>query len=334
MVIHKQIDMLYKTRKTKDLKTQAFTINKISMKSTRNTLLILISMLSFFFMEAQQDPQYTQYMYNTMSVNSAYAGTRGHASITGLHRSQWVGLDGAPRTQTLAIDAPVAKRVGLGLSVVNDELGPSEEFYTDLNFAYTIPVSEDYKLSFGLKGGFRLFNLDFNKGTQKQSGDEAFQSLDNKVLPTVGAGLYLFSKNKYIGLSTPNFLKDEHYDRELDVVAAERLHLFLIAGWVFDVGDNTKFKPTVLVKHVEGSPLSVDLSANFLLYERFRLGLGYRWDDSISGLLGFQISKNLLIAYAYDYTTTDLNEYNSGTHEIALRFDIFKDKILKSPRFF
>jgi len=315
-------------------KKQALTTNTISMKSTRNILLILSVILCFYSMNAQQDPQFTQYMYNTMSVNPAYAGTRKHISIIGLHRSQWVGLDGAPRTQTLAIDTPMGKRVGLGLSVVNDELGPSEELYTDVNFSYSIPVSSNYKLSFGLKGGFRLFNLDFNKGIQNQSGDESFQTLDNRFLPTVGAGMYLYSKNKYIGVSVPNFLQEEHYDRDLDVVAAERLHLFVIAGWVLNVSNHTKFKPAILMKHVEGAPLSIDASANFLLYDRFRLGLAYRWDDSISGLLGFQIGRNLLIGYAYDYSTTELNQYNSGSHEILLRLDIFKDKVLKSPRFF
>ena len=325
---------MYRIQRTFNKNRLAFTLNMISMKSTRNSILILSCILGFHCMEAQQDPQYTQYMYNTMSVNSAYAGTRGHTTITGLHRSQWVGLDGAPRTQTLAIDTPINKRVGLGLSVVNDEVGPSDEFYGDLNFSYSIPVSDAYTLSFGLKGGLRLFNLDFTKGTQREVGDVTYQNLDNKFLPTVGAGLYLFSKNKYLGISAPNFLKDEYYDREFDAVAAERMHLFVIGGWVFDLSDQTKFKPTFLVKHVQGSPLSVDLSANFLFNERFRVGLGYRWDDSISGLAGFQLSKNMLIAFAYDYTTTELQNFNSGTYEIAVRFEIFGDKILKSPRFF
>lgn len=305
------------------------------MNITKNITVLFLILFGLEVALAQQDPQYTMYMYNTMSVNSAYAGTRGHMAIVGLHRSQWVGLEGAPRTQTLAIDTPVSERVGLGLSVVNDEIGPSDEFYVDGNFSYTIPIDGSYKLSFGIKGGIRMFNVNFAKGDQQQQGDSAFQQdIDNRILPTVGAGLYLFNDNKYIGLSIPNFLKDEHYDSKFETVAEERLHLFLIAGWVLDLSRSTKFKPALLVKHVEGAPLSVDLSANFLFNERFRLGLAYRWDDSVSGLVGFQISKNMLIAYAYDYTTTELSNYNSGTHELTLRFEIFKDKILKSPRFF
>lgn len=309
------------------------TQNTNRMNILKSILISLLTLLSFQQFFAQQDPQYTMYMFNTMSVNSAYAGTRGYTSIVGLHRSQWVGLDGAPRTQTLAIDGPVSKRVGLGLSVVNDEVGPSDEFYIDGNFSYTIPVDNNYKLALGLKGGLRIFNVDFSVGSTQVS-DRAFQNIENKLLPTVGVGLYLFSNNKYFGLSVPNFLRDEHYDSQMRTVAEERLHLFIIGGWVFDVSRNTKFKPAFLVKHVSGAPLSVDLSANFLFNERFRLGASYRWDDAISAMVGFDLGRRLLIAYAYDYTTTELSNYNNGTHEITLRFNIFKDKILKSPRFF
>ncbi|WP_010181173.1 PorP/SprF family type IX secretion system membrane protein [Aquimarina agarilytica] len=287
---------------------------------------------------AQQDPQFTQYTINPLAVNSAYAGTRGHATIIGLHRTQWLGIDGAPRTQTLSIDTPIGNRVGLGFSAINDEIGPSEETYLDLNFSYTVPLDENYKLSFGLKGGLRLFNLDFNKGRIQNDGDAAFQQgVDNKIFPTIGAGLFLHSKRKYVGLAAPNFLKVDHFDDSITSfgeVAVERLHLFLIGGWVFPVSQKTLFKPAFLIKHVNGSPISVDVSANFLFFEKLRLGASYRWDDSISGLVGFQISPNLLVSYAYDYTTTELRRYNSGTHELTLRFEIFKNRILKSPRFF
>ncbi len=283
----------------------------------------------------QQDPQFTQYTLNPIAVNSAYAGTRGHTTITGLHRTQWVGIDGAPRTQTLSIDAPIANRVGLGFSVINDEIGPSDEFYGDLNFSYTIPLDDNYKLSFGIKGGVRVFNLDFSKGQIRENADQVFQQgVNNEFFPTAGAGLLLHSKRKYIGLSIPNFLKVDHFDDNLNSIAEERLHLFVIGGWVLPIGRNNLFKPAFLVKHVNGSPISVDLSANFLLLEKLRLGVSWRWDDSISGLVGFQVSRNILISYAYDYTTTELQEFNSGSHEISLRFEIFKDRILKSPRFF
>ncbi len=316
--------------------TEKLLINIFNSNQMKNNLILyIIVLLGFQIAHAQQDPQFTQYTLNPLSVNSAYAGSRGHISIIGLHRSQWVGLDGAPRTTTISVDAPLKNRVGVGLSIVQDELGPSEETYTDANFSYTIPVSRNFKLAFGLKAGFRLLSLDFNKGTRVNSNDIAFQQgLNNEFFPTFGAGLFLHSKKKYFGVSIPNVLNDKQFADLSNLQAEERFHLFFIGGWVMDIAESVKFKPAFLVKHVQGTPLSVDVSANFLIQERFSLGVSYRWDDSVSGLAGFQISPNLLISYAYDFTTTDLEIANSGTHEISLRFDIFKDRILKSPRFF
>ncbi|WP_275315165.1 type IX secretion system membrane protein PorP/SprF [Tenacibaculum bernardetii] len=286
---------------------------------------------------AQQDPQYTNYMFNTMTVNSAYAGSRGHLSVTALHRTQWVGIDGAPQTQSLSIESPVGKNVGIGLSFVNDKLGPAKETYIDANVSYTIRLNDESQLSFGMKGGGRLLNVDLFDGFQNQS-DVA--SIDNKFLPTVGAGVYWRNEKTYIGLSVPNFLTDKHFNRN-DFstnnynVSAERLHYFLIAGKVFDLSSSVKFKPAFLGKFVSGAPAIVDLSANFMIEETVRLGVAYRWDDSVSGLLGLQISPRLLLGYAYDLTTTRLGDFNSGTHEIMLRYELItREKQLKSPRFF
>ena len=302
-------------------------------KNTKVVFTIIVGLFTYT-MFGQQDPQFTHYMFNTMAVNSAYAGSRGHMTITGLHRSQWVGVDGAPRTQTLSIDTPINKNVGLGLSLVNDEIGPSEEFYADLNFSYTIKASETHRLSFGIKGGMRLFNLDFTKG-QSQNPDAIFQNVDNRYFPTVGAGLYLHGEKSYFGVSIPNFFTDQHYDDIQESVAAERLHFFFIGGLIFDLSENTKLKPAFLVKHVVGSPLIIDLSANFMFYDKFRLGASYRWDDSVSGLVGFQATPGLLIGYAYDYTTTELQKFTTGSHEIMVRFELkTEEKRLKSPRFF
>lgn len=296
---------------------------------------VILMLISVYISNAQQDPQYTNYMYNTMSVNSAYTGSRGHLTIFGLHRSQWVGLDGAPTTQSVSIDTPVGKKVGLGLSIVNDGLGPSEEFYVDANVSYTIDISDKRRLSFGAKFGGRLLNIDWSKGIT-QNPDVVFQqNINNKFLPTIGAGIYLHSDRSYLGLSVPNFLTNEHYDEVQESLAIERLHFFLIGGTVFDISATTKFKPAFLVKHVVGAPLIFDLSANFMFDDTVRLGAAYRWDDSISGLVGLQISPKLMIGYSYDFTTTELQNYNNGTHEIFLRFELkTKERKLKSPRFF
>ncbi len=282
---------------------------------------------------AQQDPQYTDYMFNTLTVNSAYAGSRGHFTATGLYRTQWVGLEGAPETQNFSIESPIGKRVGLGLVFVSDRLGPSDETYLDVNFSYTIDFN-DSKLSFGVKGGGRLLNVDFDRG-QFQEPEAIFQNINNRFLPTVGAGVYWHSKKSYVGLSVPNFLTNEHFDGVQNAVAAERLHYFLIAGKVFDLSSRIKFKPAFLGRYVVGAPLIADVSANFMFEEKFRLGVAYRWDDSVSGLIGFQVGPKLLLGYAYDATTTRLRNFNSGTHEILLRFELrSEEKQLKSPRFF
>lgn len=302
------------------------------MKLKFKNILVLLAVFVLFESNAQQDPQFTDYMFNPLTVNSAYAGSRGHLAITALHRTQWVGIDGAPQSQTLSVDTPIGKNVGLGISFINDKLGPSEELFLDANVSYTVRLTNESQLSFGLKLGGRLLNVDLFDGFQESSD---VQSINNKFLPTIGAGVYWHSETTYLGLSVPNFLSSEHYDADLKTIGTERLHYFLIGGKVFDLSSSVKFKPAFLTKFVIGSPVIFDISANFLFEEVFRIGLAYRWDDSISGLIGFQLGQKLMLGYAYDLTTTGLGDFNSGTHEIMLRYELkTKEKQLKSPRFF
>ena len=312
-----------------------FTIN-ISMKKSFKYILIIAFLAICFTSIAQQDPQFTQYMYNTMAVNPGYTGSRGHLSLIGLHRTQWAGLEGAPRTQSLAIHGPLGRNLGLGFSIINDKLGPSTETFVDGNFSYTLKFKKDRRLSFGFKGGIRNLNVDFSKGIENDAGDPLFgQNINSRYLGTIGAGLYYHTNKAYIGFSIPNFLTTKQYNDLEASIAIEKIHYFLIAGYVFDLNSNLKFKPTAYLKAVPGAPLILDISGNFLINEKFTLGLAYRWDDSVSALVGLQISDRLNIGYAYDYTTTELGNYNSGTHELFLRWDFITiDKNLKSPRFF
>ncbi|MCH3885534.1 PorP/SprF family type IX secretion system membrane protein [Tenacibaculum aquimarinum] len=294
-------------------------------------LLLFISVEGF----SQQDPQFTQYMYNTMSVNPAYAGSRGHTTITALGRTQWVGFDGAPDTQTLSYDTPLGfSGVGLGINLVNDKLGPSHETYLDANISYTIRTGNEGNLALGLKIGGRLLNVDWSRGTFQSPEPRFNTNINNKFLPTLGAGVYYHKPKWYVGLAVPNFIRTDHYDDNIESVVVERLHFFLITGYVFDLNESIKFKPAALLKGVQGAPLSLDISANFLFNEKFRAGLAWRWDDSISALLGFQVSDGLNIGYAYDLTTSNYSNYNSGTHEVMLRYEIFREGPVKSPRFF
>lgn len=299
-------------------------------------LVVFTTLLSIVELNAQQDPQYTHYMYNTMSVNAGYAGQRDVLSALALYRTQWVGIDGAPETLTFGIHSPLRnERLGLGLNIVSDKLGPAQETSIDANFSYTLPIrsSEDLELSFGLKAGLHLLNTDWSKGVF-QNPDVLFNDNVSLVSPTLGAALYLHSNKWYLGASVPNMFTTEHYDDFQESIATERIHAFFIGGYVFDLNRNTKLKPAFLVKGVSGAPVIADLSLNALFNEKFTLGLAYRWDDSFSGLVGFQVSNEVLIGYSYDLTSTELNNYNSGTHEIMLRFELQKIGKLISPRFF
>lgn len=293
---------------------------------------------------AQQDPQYTQYMYNTQVVNPAYAGSREALSFGALYRTQWVGFEGAPKTGTFTVNTPIGalQNMGLGLSIVRDELGPAIESNVNIDYSYWINTSDNAKLAFGLKAGLDLLDVDFTKLNIFDSNDPRFQNnIDNKLQPQIGAGLYYYTDNFYAGLSVPNFLTTKHFDESsiantnVETVAAERLHYFLIAGYVFDVSDNLKFKPATLVKAVSGSPLQWDVSANFLLYDKFTVGAAYRWSAAMSAMVGFQASDEIFIGFGYDYQTTDIEDYSDGSYEIMLRFDLFKkpERVL-TPRFF
>ena len=303
------------------------------------SIVALLSVLALLLIptdaQAQQDPQYTHYMYNTLSVNPAYAGQRETLSIVGLHRTQWVGINGAPQTQSLGIHSPLRnERIGLGLNIVNDALGPARESFVDANFSYTIPVSENgTQLSFGLKAGWHNINVDWSKG-QFQNPDVVFNQNISQNALIAGAGLYLSNRDWYLGVSAPNFITTNHYDDFQESLASERLHYFIHGGYVFNLSDNVKLKPAFLVKAVSGAPIIADISANALFNDKLTLGLAWRWDDSIAGLVGFQVKDGLYIGYGYDLTTTDLNNYNSGTHEIILRFEVQKLGRILSPRFF
>ena len=300
-------------------------------------LFLLISTMLF----GQQDAQYTQYMYNTVSVNPGYAGSRGHLSMAALHRSQWVGLDGAPVTQTLNIHSPIGYRgVGLGLSVVNEQIGPTSETNFDIDFSYTIWTSSQGRISFGLKASANLLDVRFSElnfdevvGTDPTTQ----QNIDNRFSPNLGAGVYYHTNNYYLGLSVPRFLQTKHFDESSLSTAQEEMNFYLITGYVFDLNPFLKFKPTLLTKFATGAPVQIDVSTNFMFNEKFVIGAGYRWDAAISALAGFNISESLMIGIAYDRETTALGStsFNDGSFEIILRYDFISKKGgIKSPRFF
>ena len=226
-------------------------------------------MLTCYSGFAQQDAQYTQYMYNTININPAYAGSRGVMSIFGLHRTQWVGLDGAPVTNAVSINTPLNNsNLGLGVSLVNDRIGPTVDNAISVDMSYTLKTSETLKLSFGIKATANLFNLDVNQLNPTNANDPSLQNLNNEFSPNFGAGAYLHSDKFYLGLSVPNFLEDTKYSDNSVSVFKERMNFYAIGGYVFDISPSLKFKPAFLTKVVTGSPLQVDLSGNFLFFEK------------------------------------------------------------------
>ena len=286
-------------------------------------------------MKAQQLPQFTQYMYNTISINPAYAGNRDALSVIGLHRSQWAGVEGAPVTQTLSIHSPLRnEKVGLGLSVINDNIGYEDYTYIYGDFSYTINLSPSTTLSFGLKGGFSYYNLE--EELLINVPDDPFFSGNtfNRWTPNFGAGLYLSSQDWYVGLSAPKFINNDNNELS-DYVALEQVHYYLTGGYVFDLSENTKLRPTTLLKYTDGAPLSVDISSTFIFNEKFYLGANYRIDDAIGAFADFQVLPNFRVGYGYEYTLSDLQPYSSGSHEILLIYELrLKNTKYKSPRFF
>jgi type IX secretion system PorP/SprF family membrane protein len=287
---------------------------------------------------AQQDAQYTQYMYNTMSINPGYAGSRGHMSIAALHRSQWVGLDGAPETQTFNMHSPIGYRgVGVGLSVVNDKIGPTSETAFDIDFSYTIKTSQEGKVSFVLKASANLLDIRFSELNQFAPDQTLQQDIDNRLSPNFGAGVYYHTNQFYAGLSVPRFLETAHFQESTLSTAKEQMNFYFISGYVWDLNPNVKFKPSLLTKVTQGAPLQLDLSANFMFNEKFIIGGAYRWDAAFSGMVGFNISNNFLIGLAYDREITELGSaaFNNGSFEVILRYDFFfTTNNQRSPRFF
>ncbi len=313
-------------------------------KKIFQTLFLILAFIGM--VQAQQDAQYTQYMYNTMSVNPAYAGSRGQLSIAALYRSQWVGLDGAPKSQTLNLHSPIRNsKLGYGISIVNDNIGNGvvQETNFDGVISYTLDVSREGKLSFGLKVGGDLLSLDF-AGLQNFDNEPINgNNIENKFSPNFGLGIYYHSNSFYAGLSAPNLMQTEHFDNSqrdansVQFLSKDRINFYFITGYVFDMNQSLKFKPALLTKVVGGAPLQLDLSASFLFDEKFTFGAAYRWDAALSAMAGFQITDQFMIGLAYDKETTELGgtQFNDGSFEVFLRYELLKSfQRLISPRFF
>jgi type IX secretion system PorP/SprF family membrane protein len=289
-------------------------------------------------LQAQQDPHYTQYMYNMNVINPAYAGSKENLSIGMLYRKQWVEIEDAPTTATFSGHAPVGKNVGLGLSVISDKIGPVEENNIYGDFSYTLQLGGEHKLAFGLKAGLTLHQVglysDINH-TLPDQNDPAFAQNTSNSYFNLGSGLFYYTNKYYLALSVPNMMKSKHLDFNGRKFGSEVSHYFVTGGYVFDVSENIKFKPFFMMKSAFNAPTSLDLSTNFLFNQKFEAGITYRLEDSFGAMINYAISPNVKLGYAYDHIVSDLNVTTPSSHEIVLLFDLnFPRKVSSSPRFF
>jgi type IX secretion system PorP/SprF family membrane protein len=305
-------------------------------------LVALVALASFGDLHAQQDPHYTQYMYNMSVMNPAYAGSKENLSMGLLYRKQWVEIEDAPTTGTFFGHSAVGKNVGLGLSVISDKIGPVEENNVYGDFSYTLNLGGDHKLAFGVKLGLTFHNVGLFRDinfTLPQQNDPAFSRDITNTYFNFGSGFFYYTNKYYLGLSVPNMLKSTHFDVQRSAeelqFGTETSHYFLTGGYVFDINQSVKFKPFFMLKSAFSAPTSLDVSTNFLFNEKFEVGATYRLDDSFGAMVNYAINPSLRIGYAYDHIVSDLNVTTPSSHEIILLYDLnFPKKVSSSPRFF
>jgi type IX secretion system PorP/SprF family membrane protein len=300
---------------------------------------IAILVLAITELRAQQDPHYTQYMYNMSVMNPAYAGSKESLSGGLLYRKQWIEIEDAPTTGTFFIHSPVGRNVGLGLSVISDKIGPVEENNAYADFSYTLNLGGEHKLAFGLKGGLTMHKIDFNyifTTLPQQSPLDPFSSGNpNNTFLNIGSGVFYYTNKYYVAFSVPNMLKSKYLDFSGAQYGTEVIHYFLTGGYVFDLNPNVKFKPSTMIKSSVNAPTSIDVSANFMFYDKLELGATYRREDSFGGMINFAITPGLRVGYAYDHVISDLKVVTPASHELMLLFDInFSKKVSQSPRYF
>jgi type IX secretion system PorP/SprF family membrane protein len=307
--------------------------------------LTAFALIMFVDASAQQDPHYTQYMYNMSVINPAYAGSKESLSGGLLYRKQWVEIEDAPTTGTFFIHSPVGRNVGLGLSAITDKIGPVEENNIYADFSYTLNLGGESRLAFGLKAGATFHKVglfsEIGNGNVPDPNDPAFQEDSNRTFLNIGSGVFYYTNKFYLSFSVPNMLKSRYLDYRQDQTGqefkfgTETLHYFVTGGYVFDLSPSVKFKPFAMVKSAFNAPTSLDVSTNFLFNDKFEVGATYRLDDSFGAMVNYAISPNLKIGYAYDHIVSDLNVTTPSSHEVILLFDLnFPKKVSQSPRYF
>jgi type IX secretion system PorP/SprF family membrane protein len=301
-------------------------------------LLFVVSGVSVF---AQQDPMFTQYMTNPVTINPSITGIRKVDNISLVFRKQWVGIEGAPTTASLSYQGPFFNdKVGLGCNLIHDIIGPVVQtgLYVDYAYHLTFDEGKKHNLSLGIMGGFNYYTFDlYSLRTDKPDDDIAMDGIDRKFLPNFGIGLFYYTQKFFFGASMPKLLRNSlsEADNSLTLDDREERHFFAMTGYVFDLSKDIKFKPSLIGRMVNGAPVSLDVSATFMLYDKIWIGGMYRLGSSWGGLVRWQISPKLHLGYSFDMANSRLKAYNQGTHEIFFSFDLVSDeRIEKVLRFF
>lgn len=309
------------------------------MKTLKKIGFVFVFVVGCLTMYSQQDPMYTHYMFNTLMVNPGYAGSRDALTVTGLHRSQWVDFKGAPIVQSITMHGPLKnKHIGLGFSLLNDKIGPTNKTSAFVDLAYRMNLTKKSKLALGLSAGVNIFKSNLSSLQLDQPSDLAFQNnSNNRVTPNFGFGAYYSRERFYAGISAPNLLQNSYEANESTLVGKEQRHYFFIMGAVFNITENLAFKPTTLIKATPAAPIQADITASFIIMKKLSLGAMYRTGDAFGGLLGLNITDLLYVGYSYDWSYgLQTGRYNQGSHEIVLRYDFrfFDKKQIHSPRYF
>jgi type IX secretion system PorP/SprF family membrane protein len=304
------------------------------MKKVISFLFVLTLSINIY---AQQDVQFTHYMYNTLSVNPAYSGTNGMLNASLLHRQQWIGFDGAPVTQTLFVHSPiVSENMGVGLSMVNDRVGPIRQTSVSGSYAYHVKTSLTGTLSLGLSASANMIQANLTTLKTDQANDLAFAANPaNNAAPNFGFGAYYHSQKWYIGASVPKLLETRIENPNATKLTRLVRHYYIIGGYVFEVNKDIKLKPAFLTKLTANAPVSVDLSLEAYYKDKVSAGIMNRFGDSFGLLAGYQLTNQLRAGVSYDYSTSRLVNYNRGTVEVFMSFNfVFNKEKTITPRYF
>jgi type IX secretion system PorP/SprF family membrane protein len=298
-------------------------------------LLLILALVITSLTNAQREPQYTQYINNTLTYNPAYISTQEDITITALGRSQWVGFEGAPKTVSFSAILPSLNKLGTGLNIIHDEIGATKQTSISGSLAYELQLNESIYTSFGISAGGSFLNVNYNDGNMIDANDPMLVNA-NHFDPNLGSGIMTYADHWYVGLSIPNFLKSKYYsEKKSALIATENLQYFILGGYIFTINDHFKFKPAVLARISKSLPFVIDYSANMLINKKVTVGISYRSSNILTGIFGVQLTDVFYLGYSYDRTFSNLNRYNTGSSEILLKITLpSKIKTIKSPRFY